>query len=354
MSGKPAGGVVAGVGALVVVPLALIFSLLLFFSNPGGACGTPGQTASGKTTQTIAGYGPDQLSVAAAIINEAARRGLPVRAQLLGVMTAMDESGLRALSYGDYETSGMLNPDGTPTTSVGPFQQQESWGTLEQRMDPTSSAGLFYDRLVNVSGWETMEPTIAIHNVQVNQDPYVYAKFQQPAEEVLAALTNGKAGDLAATCKAGGYKSTGVHEPGPWGGYENGQIPVDQLTTIPWATEYRLRADAVDALSAMNAAFKQQFGYDIPINDGYRDLEGQYEARRIYGSGAADPGTSNHGWALAIDIGDQNHITIGYDSAIYAWLKANAGTYGWMHPDWAEEGGRGPHEAWHWEYQGTP
>lgn len=360
MSGKSAGGLIVGVGVLIGVPLALIFSLLLIFATPAGACGTPGQTATVTPTQTVAGYGPDQLTVASAIINEASRRGLSTRAQVIGVMTAMDESGLRALSYGDYETSGMLNPDGTPTTSVGPFQQQESWGTLEQRINPTSSAGLFYDRLVKVNGWETMEPTIAIHTVQVNQDPNVYAKFQQPAEEVVAALTNGNPTALAATCTAkGNYPSTGVHEPGPWGGFQNGRIDEGTLTTVPWDQRHRLRADATDALIAMNAQFRSEFGYDLPINDGYRDYPNQVKARQDWCgrgncNGAADPGTSTHGWALAIDIGDRSHRVISYNSLTYAWLKTNANTYGWIHPDWAEPNGRGPHEAWHWEYQGTP
>lgn len=53
----------------------------------------------------------------------------------------------------------------------------------------------------------------------------------------------------------------------------------------------------------MDAAFRQAFGYDLPINDSYRDYAAQVEAKAIYGSEAAPPGTSNHGWALAIDIG---------------------------------------------------
>jgi LAS superfamily LD-carboxypeptidase LdcB len=61
------------------------------------------------------------------------------------------------------------------------------------------------------------------------------------------------------------------------------------------------------------------------------------------------PGTSNHGWGLAVDLcGGIDH----YGTAQYTWMKANAGRYGFLHPDWAEPG-RGREEPWHWEYAGT-
>ena len=51
------------------------------------------------------------------------------RDQTIAVMTAMGESSLRNIDYGDWETSGVTNPDGSRTTSIGLFQQQDSWGT---------------------------------------------------------------------------------------------------------------------------------------------------------------------------------------------------------------------------------
>lgn len=74
----------------------------------------------------------------------------------------------------------------------------------------------------------------------------------------------------------------------------------------------------------MNNAFRAEFGYDLPINDGYRDYAGQVEAKAIYGDEAAEPGTSNHGWALAIDVGDRSHYRLRFSHPIYLWLKANA------------------------------
>src|SRR5690606_25830577 len=137
-----------------------------------------------------------------------------------------------------------------------------------------------------------------------------------------------------------------------WGGFENGRIPVALLSPISWSPEHRLRQDAAAALTAMNAAWRARFGYDIPINDAYRDYEGQVQARADWcGRGncgkAAVPGTSNHGWALALDIG------VGWNDAEFRWLKQNSTLYGWVHPGWAHADGTNP-ESWHWEFAGLP
>lgn len=139
-----------------------------------------------------------------------------------------------------------------------------------------------------------------------------------------------------------------------WGGYSNGHIPTSALTQIPWSPGRFLRADATSALIDLNLAFRQAFGYDLILNDAYRDYAKQVEARTFWCNRgacnyAAVPGTSNHGWALAIDI---NVGRTDWGSPIYIWMKVNAGRYGWIHPAWAEPGGYAP-EAWHWEYTGT-
>lgn len=148
--------------------------------------------------------------------------------------------------------------------------------------------------------------------------------------------------------------------PGAWGGYENGKIPQSSLAPIPWSQlgPAYLRPDAVAALEKLNVEFRAQFGYDLAINDAYRDYAGQVEARNRWCAlgncqNAAAPGTSNHGWALAVDLGNKSHIVLGFNSPEYIWLKANAGKYGWVHPKYMEPGGTGPFEAWHWEYYGV-
>lgn len=54
---------------------------------------------------------------------------------------------------------------------------------------------------------------------------------------------------------------------------------------------------------------------------------------------AAKPGTSNHGWGIAVDIPDAN---------AQAWLRRHAAPWGWSHDEGARVG-----EPWHWRYVGA-
>lgn len=341
---------------LIAAPLVVLGLLFVVILTGGGACG-PGAGPSTVAGGTVAGYSGEQLANAKTIINTIAGRKLSTQAQVVAIAAAMGESSLVNVGYGD-DTNGVTNPDGTPTCSLGLFQQQWclGWGTADQVRDPVYATNAFVDALVKVSGWETLPVTIAINRVQGNADPNHYAKYEQPARDVVSSLT-GTTVQGPVQCKAAGggnYVPASGAEPGPWGGFSNGEIPTEQLTTIPWDSRMFLRQDAAASLIAMNADFRLTFGFDIPLNDAYRTYAQQVIDKQTYGDGAAEPGTSNHGWAMAVDIGDPSHMVIGYDDAIYAWLKANAGRYGWKHPDWAEPDGRGPHEAWHWEYWGMP
>lgn len=80
------------------------------------------------------------------------------------------------------------------------------------------------------------------------------------------------------------------------------------------------------AVNAMLDAYAQQHGGAIlPLNEGYRSYEGQEKYWNDYGQNparAARPGTSNHGWGEAVDIG----VSLG--SSQRAWLLANGPTYG--------------------------
>jgi hypothetical protein len=104
-------------------------------------------------------------------------------------MTAMGESSLRNIDYGDWETSGVTNPDGSRTTSIGLFQQQDSWGTREARLDPYTAASIFYRAMtVRVPDRATTEPTLVAHLTQINADPLHYARYWDRAARVVAAL----------------------------------------------------------------------------------------------------------------------------------------------------------------------
>ncbi|MFQ1000335.1 NlpC/P60 family protein [Modestobacter sp. SSW1-42] len=129
-----------------------------------------------------------------------------------------------------------------------------------------------------------------------------------------------------------------------WGGWSNGQIPADQLCGI--APGHRLRCDAAAAYGAMSAAYQASFGTPLCITDSYRSLAAQVDAHARKPRITAVPGTSNHGWGLAVDLCGGINV---FGTAQTAWMQLNAGHFGWVHPDWARARGQNP-EPWHWEY----
>jgi hypothetical protein len=131
---------------------------------------------------------------------------------------------------------------------------------------------------------------------------------------------------------------------GAWGGWSNGQIPTDQLCSVGGG--HRLRCDAAAAYTAMSAAYERSFGTPLCITDSYRSLGAQVDAHHRKPKITAVPGTSNHGWGLAVDLCGGINV---FGTAQTAWMQANAGHYGWLHPGWARSGGSNP-EPWHWEY----
>jgi cell wall-associated NlpC family hydrolase len=133
-----------------------------------------------------------------------------------------------------------------------------------------------------------------------------------------------------------------------WGGYPNGLIPPSALCPIGVGS-HSLRCDAAAAYRAMSTAFAASFGGPICITDSYRTYASQVNLYGRKPALAAVPGTSNHGWGLAVDLcgGIER-----FGTPQYAWMVANAGRFGFLHPTWADPG-RGREEPWHWEYAGT-
>jgi hypothetical protein len=129
----------------------------------------------------IAGFCQAELVNAAHVMNAARALGIGAHTQAVGVMTAIGESGLRNLPYGD-----SAGPD-----SRGLFQQRDNgaWGTTTDRMNPYTAASNFFNKLTRIDGWRTMTPTQAAHAVQVNADPNYYAAFWPTAQTIVAALT---------------------------------------------------------------------------------------------------------------------------------------------------------------------
>lgn len=128
--------------------------------------------------------------------------------------------------------------------------------------------------------------------------------------------------------------------------FGNGEVPADQLCRVPTARSdtWRMSCRAIGDFTALNQAYRARFGRDLVVDHlratAYRTVGDQRVLYAKYGSPrAAKPGTSNHGWGLALDIamGGGDH-----SSATYRWLKENGPRYGFIDEV--------PHEDWHWRY----
>ncbi|MBX6752439.1 MAG: hypothetical protein IRY85_22725 [Micromonosporaceae bacterium] len=140
----------------------------------------------------VAGLDQAQMNNAWTIVRTGQAMGLPARAYVIAVATAMQESQLRNLASTRIPESYQYNAEGEGSDhdSVGLFQQRPSagWGSVSQLMDPTYAATAFYQALLRVPGWESMELTWAAQRVQVSAYPYAYAKHEARAQQVVDAV----------------------------------------------------------------------------------------------------------------------------------------------------------------------
>lgn len=134
---------------------------------------------------------------------------------------------------------------------------------------------------------------------------------------------------------------------------EDGTIAPELLCPVSFAPQARLRCDAADALARLNEVFRAEHGGDLPVGGTYRTLEEQVALKAAKGSLAATPGTSHHGWGVAVDF--EGFGGVGqFDTLLYQWMAEHAPTFGWVHPTGLGPGGAGPLEPWHWEFAGAP
>ncbi|MFF4361000.1 C40 family peptidase [Streptomyces sp. NPDC001604] len=102
---------------------------------------------------------------------------VPARGQIVALATALQESGLRNLDYGDRD-------------SLGLFQQRPSqgWGTAAEVRDPVHASMKFFEGLLKVSGWQSMTIAQAAQAVQKSGFPDAYAKWEPLATALQKAI----------------------------------------------------------------------------------------------------------------------------------------------------------------------
>lgn len=149
--------------------------------------------SSGSSGAPLGAFGGNSMDYAREIVEAAKERGLPSKAAKIALMTAMAESSLKMWANNSVPESLNYPYDaiGSDHDSVGLFQQRDNgaWGTVEQRMNPRASAGMFYDALMGVD-WQSMSPAQAAQAVQRSAfaDGSNYAAHEGRADELVAQL----------------------------------------------------------------------------------------------------------------------------------------------------------------------
>jgi cell wall-associated NlpC family hydrolase len=167
-------GVLAGAVAVMVAGSGI--------TTPSAGCASSGSIATAAARRVFSGVPLDAGQLANASIIYAVGRGigLPPQAEIVALATAMQESALQNLPFGSGD-------------SLGLFQQRPSqgWGTAAQVMNPVYAARVFYQRLVQVSGWQSLPVTVAAQDVQRSAFPGAYAQWQGAATQLVATFSGG-------------------------------------------------------------------------------------------------------------------------------------------------------------------
>ncbi|MCC3771532.1 C40 family peptidase [Streptomyces sp. UNOC14_S4] len=192
--------VVATIGVAVLSPLLLAGTAAVAAAGGGAASAAHGDCAgeagsvdaeavAKQVKDILGGKGGGKVSVeglelpaeqipnAKTIVATGVAMHIPERGQIVALATAMQESRLRNLNYGDLD-------------SLGLFQQRPSagWGTPAQVRDPVYASTKFYKALLEVRGWESMTVTQAAQAVQRSAFPDAYAQWEPLARALQSAI----------------------------------------------------------------------------------------------------------------------------------------------------------------------
>jgi GH24 family phage-related lysozyme (muramidase) len=156
------------------------------------------------------------------------------------------------------------------------------------------------------------------------------------------------------------------------------EIPIG-ITYLDVAVENRqLITQAADALKLMlinwlrwmkDNGFVGNNGTYAGITSMFRTIEKQRQLKASLGKSAAEPGTSMHGWGVAIDFqfyrkngeiisnykDKKPNLNEGFNYEInesLVWLVENSYKYGWLIPKKLRDGEGDLNEFWHFEYHG--
>ena len=123
-----------------------------------------------------------QAGIAATIAAVASSRHLPTRAVTIAYATALQESDLENLPFGDRD-------------SVGIFQQRPSqgWGTRRELLDPIYASTRFFEALAEIPGYQRLPIYRAAQDVQRSADGYAYSQYAVQGAEMAGGFAGSNA-----------------------------------------------------------------------------------------------------------------------------------------------------------------
>lgn len=210
-----AGLVVAFAATLLLAAAATLFTPFSSGEDPMADCqpGLGGAGVTGAGAITMGQLSSEQIENAKTIIEVSKSVEAGSYGSVVALATALQESTLRNLSWGDRD-------------SVGLFQQRAAWGPRDVRMDPAQSSNLFFNGgmqgqpgLLDIDGWREMPVTIAAQSVQRSAFPQAYADDEPLARALVARFGDGS---LPGEC---GLPPGAQCPETPWDNLESGLTP---------------------------------------------------------------------------------------------------------------------------------
>lgn len=147
-----------------------------------------------------------QLAVARDYVAVGRQLGVPRDGQIISIMMALQESGLRVLANPTVPASLIYPHDGVGSDhdSLGSAQQRPAagWGSVDRLMNSVFNAQAFFGGpsgpnkgsprgLLDIRGWQSMTKGQAAQAVQVSAFPELYARWEPQATAIVDALDGG-------------------------------------------------------------------------------------------------------------------------------------------------------------------
>lgn len=183
-----ANGLGDGDGAIIYPGQTLVVPASAAAAPAPPAAAAPAPPAASPSIPADVVLDAEQIANARIIIQVGRGLGVSDRGIAIALATAMVESWIRNLDWGDRD-------------SLGLFQQRPStgWGTEAEVRDPYRAAAAFFGGasdpngsrtrgLLDIVGWESLDFGAAAQTVQISAYPDRYAPWEQQAYAWLAAL----------------------------------------------------------------------------------------------------------------------------------------------------------------------